>query len=66
MPMCHPGLAPMNTVDKWIKHHLRIKSFYRTSENAVKLQIWIAVSTYVLVAILRKELRIKLPLYAIL
>ena len=51
---------------KWIKQHLRIKSFYGTSENAVKLQIWIAVSTYVLVAILKKELRIKLPLYTIL
>jgi hypothetical protein len=51
---------------KWIKQHLRIKSFYGTSENAVKLQIWIAVSTYLLVAILKKELRISLPLYTIL
>jgi IS4 transposase len=51
---------------KWIKQHLRIKSFYGTSENAVKLQIWIAVSTYLLVAILKKELRITLPLYTIL
>jgi hypothetical protein len=51
---------------KWIKQHLRIKSFYGTSENAVKLQIWTAVSTYLLVAILKKELRITLPLYTIL
>lgn len=42
---------------KWIKQHLRIKSFYGTSENAVKTQIWIAVSVYVLVAIVRKRLR---------
>src|SRR5207244_12189933 len=41
---------------KWIKQHLRIKSFYGTSENAVKTQIWIAVSVYVLVAIIRKRL----------
>lgn len=51
---------------KWIKQHLRIKCFYGTSENAVKLQIWTAVSTYLLVAILKKELRISLPLYTIL
>jgi hypothetical protein len=51
---------------KWIKQHLRIKSFYGTSENAVKLQIWIAVSTYLLVAILKKELQIPMPLYTIL
>lgn len=51
---------------KWIKQHLRIKAFYGTSENAVKLQIWIAVSTYLLVAILKKELQITLPLYTIL
>ena len=41
---------------KWIKQHLRIKAFYGTSENAVKTQIWIAVSVYVLVAIVRKRL----------
>jgi IS4 transposase len=41
---------------KWIKQHLRIKAFYGTSENAVKTQIWIAVSVYVLVAIIRKRL----------
>ena len=51
---------------KWIKQHLRIKSFYGTSQNAVKSQIWIAVSTYLLVAIVKKELRIDLPLYTIL
>jgi hypothetical protein len=43
---------------KWIKQHLRIKSFYGTSANAVKTQIWIAISVYVLVAIIRKQLRI--------
>jgi transposase len=41
---------------KWIKQHLRIKSFYGTSQNAVKTQIWIAISTYVLVAIMKKRL----------
>ena len=41
---------------KWIKQHLRIKSFFRTPENAVKSQIWIAVSVYVLVAIIKKRL----------
>ena len=51
---------------KWIKQHLRIKSFYGTSENAVKTQIWIAISTYVLVAILKKRLNIKQSLYTIL
>jgi len=48
---------------KWIKQHLRIKAFYGTSENAVKTQIWIAVSVYVLVAILRKRLRLEASLY---
>jgi len=51
---------------KWIKQHLRIKSFYGTSLNAVKTQIWIAVSTYVLVAIVKKRLNLDLPLYTIL
>ena len=51
---------------KWIKQHLRIKSFYGTSENAVKTQIWIAVSTYALVAIVRKRLGIEASLYKIL
>ena len=51
---------------KWIKQHLRIKSFYGTSQNAVKTQIWIAISTYVLVAIMKKRLQIDLTLYTIL
>ena len=51
---------------KWIKQHLRIKVFYGTSENAVKTQIWIAVSTYILVAIVKKMLKIELSLYTIL
>ena len=51
---------------KWIKQHLRIKAFYGTSDNAVKTQIWIAVSTYVLVAIIRKRLHLELNLYTIL
>ena len=51
---------------KWIKQHLRIKAFFGTSENAVKTQIWIAVSVYVLVAILKKQLNLKPSLYAIL
>ena len=48
---------------KWIKQHLRIKSFFGTSENAVKTQIWIAVSLYVLVAIMRKRLKLEQSLY---
>jgi hypothetical protein len=51
---------------KWIKQHLRIKAFYGTSENAVKTQIWIAVSVYVLVAIIRKRLELDASLYQIL
>jgi hypothetical protein len=51
---------------KWIKQHLRIKAFYGTSENAVKTQIWIAVSVYVLVAIVRKRLGLDISLYQIL
>jgi hypothetical protein len=51
---------------KWIKQHLRIKAFYGTSENAVKTQIWIAVSVYVLVAIVRKRLALDASLYQIL
>lgn len=51
---------------KWIKQHLRIKVFYGTSENAVKTQIWIAVSTYILVAILKKRLNLEQSLYTIL
>lgn len=51
---------------KWIKQHLRIKAFFATSENAVKSQIWIAVAVYVLVAIIRKRLKIDVSLYTIL
>ena len=51
---------------KWIKQHLRIKAFYGTSENAVKTQIWIAVSIYVLVAIVRKRLGLEASLYQVL
>ena len=51
---------------KWIKQHLRIKAFYGRSLNAVKTQIWIAISTYLLVAIVKKELRLELSLYTIL
>ena len=51
---------------KWIKQHLRIKTFYGTSENAVKTQIWIAVSVYVLVAIIRKRLKLDVSLYTLM
>ena len=51
---------------KWIKQHLRIKSFFGTSENAVKVQIWTAIATYLLVAIMKKELKLDPPLYTIL
>ena len=51
---------------KWIKQHLRIKRFYGTSENAVKTQIWIAISVYVLVAIVKKKLKIEASLYTML
>jgi len=51
---------------KWIKQHLRIKAFYGTSENAVKTQVWIAISVYVLVAIVKKELNLDQSLYTIL
>lgn len=51
---------------KWIKQHLRIKAFYGTSENAVKTQVWIAISVYVLIAIIRKRLQLAPSLYTIL
>ena len=51
---------------KWIKQHLRIKNFYGTSENALRTQIWIAISVYVLVAIVKKELRLEGSLYRML
>ena len=51
---------------KWIKQHLRIKRFYGTSENAVRTQIWIAISVYVLVAIIRKQLKLDVTLHTLL
>ena len=51
---------------KWIKQHLRIKAFYGTSDNAVKTQVWTAISVYVLVAIVKKELQIERSLYELL
>ena len=51
---------------KWTKQHLRIKAFYGTSQNAVKTQVWIAISVYVLVAIVKKELKLERSLYEIL
>ena len=56
----------IEVVFKWIKQHLRIKSFFGTSENAVKSQIWIAVSVYVIIAIIRKRLHIEESLHTIL
>jgi hypothetical protein len=51
---------------KWIKQNLRIKAFYGTSENAVKTQVWIAISVYVLVAIVKKDLGIERSLHEIM
>ena len=51
---------------KWIKQHLRIKSFYGTSDNAVRTQVWIAIAVYVLVALLKKRLSLSLSLHAML
>jgi hypothetical protein len=51
---------------KWIKQHLRIKAFFGTSQNAVRTQIWIAISVYLLVAIVKKELNLSASLYQIL
>jgi len=51
---------------KWIKQHLRIKAFFGTTENAVKTQIWIAISVYVLDAIVKKSLNLDQSLYTIL
>lgn len=51
---------------KWIKQHLRIKKFYGTSQNAIQTQIWIAISVYLLVAIVRKRLKLNLSLYVVL
>jgi len=51
---------------KWIKQHLRIKKFFGTSENAVKTQVWIAICIYVLVAVIKKRLKVDMELYTIL
>lgn len=51
---------------KWIKQHLRIKAFYGTSENAIKTQVYIAISTYILIAIVKKEINLPLELYSVL
>ncbi|MBU4203956.1 MAG: transposase, partial [Acidobacteria bacterium] len=51
---------------KWIKQHLRIKSFYGTSQNAVKTQVWIAISVYLLIAIIKKRLNLEMSLYTFL
>lgn len=51
---------------KWIKQHLRIKTFYGTSANAVKTQIWISICTYIMIAIIKRTLKIKMSLYKIL
>ena len=51
---------------KWIKQNLRIKRFYGTSENAVRTQIWIAISVYLLVAIIKKQLQLDVSLHALL
>ncbi len=51
---------------KWIKQNLRVKTFYGTSDNAVKTQIWIAITVYVLVAIIKKQLNINISLYTML
>ncbi|MGZ5487955.1 MAG: transposase, partial [Candidatus Aminicenantales bacterium] len=48
---------------RWIKQNLRIKSFYGTSANAVRTQIWVAITVYALVAIIKKRLQLELPLY---
>ena len=51
---------------KWIKRHLRIKAYYGTSENAARTQIWIAISVYVLIAIIKRRMNLKSSLYSVL
>jgi len=63
---CSPFRRPIELFFKWIKQHLRIKAFYGTSPNAVKTQVWVAVSVYVLVAIVKKRLGITRSLSQIL
>jgi len=66
IPRLYKERWKIETFFKWIKQNLRIKSFYGTSSNAVKIQIWIAVSVYVLVAIMKKRLRLDLNMTTIL
>ena len=61
-----PALTIARLYKAWIKQHLRIKAFYGTSLNAVKTQIWIAITIYVLIAIVKKELRLSASIYQIL
>jgi len=61
-----PAKAGVELSFKWIKQHLRIKRFLGTSENAVKTQIWCAIATYVLIAIVKKELQLDASLYTCL
>ena len=65
-PRAPPARRQVELFFKWIKQHLRIKRFFGTSENAVKTQIWIAVSVYVLVAIVKKRLQLDASLYTLL
>jgi hypothetical protein len=62
----YPSRWQVELFFKWIKQHLRIKNFYGTSENALRTQIWIAISVYVLVAIVKKELHLESSLYRML
>lgn len=66
IPLLYKARWQIELFFKWIKQHLRIKAFYGTSPNAVKTQIWIAISTYLLVAILKKRLKLDLSLHTIL
>lgn len=66
IPQLYKARWNVETFFRWIKMHLRIKAFYGTSENAVKTQIWIALSVYVLVAIVRKRLALDVSLYKLL
>jgi len=63
---CIEVAGVLDSFFKWIKHYGRIKGFYGTDEKAVKTQIWIAVTTYLLVAIMKKELRLEYSIYEIL
>jgi hypothetical protein len=66
IPQLYKSRWALELFFRWIKQHLRIKAFYGTSENAVKTQIWIALSVYVLVAIVKKRLALDVSLYKLL